>query len=164
MLQDSGAYFNFGVTLFLSHKPSSAPALILTSCYFLCQPHSLSWTAFIKLRKFPLVLKKKVEVFTCWRPGGSHYIWQFLCQVHEHQHFSLRKGFLIYLICFNFAVGLEFSSGKGRQPYPVCFIQYDVIGQVCLLCPKRLCSCGYEKYVFCQTFSFLPYFASTLKG
>ena len=58
MLQHSGAYFNFAVTLFLSHKPSSAPALILTSCYFL-SGSLMIMNCFYKVEKISISAEEK---------------------------------------------------------------------------------------------------------
>ena len=122
VLQDSGAYFSFGVTLFLSHKPSPAPVLILTSCYFLCQAHSWSWTAFIKLRKFPLGWRKRLKYLRVDVQVDPIIFGSFFAKYMNISTSLWEKFFFffIYLICFNFAVGLEFSSGKGRQPHPIC--------------------------------------------
>lgn len=139
-LQDSRAYINSEVTPFLSHKHqfNTAKHQINTdklSFIFSARITHDQELAFIKFRRF-LLVKKEVKVFMCWHPGRSHYIWQFLCQVHENWHFSLRALFLVYLICFSFAGGMEFSSGKGRKPCPMHPTKYDIHWSSMIILPK----------------------------
>lgn len=158
-LQDSRAYINSEVTPFLSHKHqfSTAKHQVNTdklSFIFSARITHDQELAFIIFRR--LLVKKEFEVFMCWHPGRSHYIWQFLCQVHENWHFSLRALFLVYLVCFSFAGAWNSvveRAGSHAQYIPQNMI---FIGQVWLFCPKLLYRWGYEKHVFCQTLSYPP--------
>ena len=154
MLQHSGAYFNFAVTLFLSHKPSSAPALILTSCYFL-SGSLMIMNCFYKVEKISISAEEKgwsiYLLMSRWIPlylALSLPMARTSALLFENRFFYLLN---LFQLCSS--PGIPQWKGQSATPmsphHMMSLVQYAYSAQS----DSR---CGYEKLVFCQTFSFLP--------